>query len=110
VEGNIHMGAKKVDSLGYDMIACTRDRYAAPVINEGSSDDLLLRRLQKSVELTRRPGAPFTIEQPDEPEQGDALDRLKKLLAQTKEMVAQAEDLVASIRNPRDYYAQADGG
>ena len=72
---------------------------------ENCAPSILYHQLKKSVELTKRP-----IEEPDEDQQDDALDRLKKILADTKEMVAQAERLLASLRKPRDYYGQADGG
>jgi hypothetical protein len=70
---------------------------------------ILELQLRKSVELTRRPSE-GAIEKPDQGEQDDTLQRLKKLLAETREMVTRAEALVASMRSPRDYYAQADGG
>lgn len=72
---------------------------------ESEIPSILFKQLQKSVELTKRP-----IEEPNEDQKDDSLDRLKTLLAQTKQMVAQAEALLASLRKPRDYYGQADGG
>lgn len=87
---------------------------------------ILEMQLRKSVELTRLrvcrachcsfgthapdcpvlPGRPtgVTIEQPDQDDESEALQRLKKLLAETREMVVRAEALVASLRAPKDCY------
>lgn len=58
-------------------------------------------QLRKSVATTKRP-----IEEFDEEYQREAIQRVKKLLADTKQMVVQAEALVASLRGPYDYYAK----
>jgi hypothetical protein len=67
---------------------------------------ILELQLRKSVKLTARP-----IEEPDERQEDDALDRLKALLAEVRKNADRAEALLASLRKPRDYYSpQADGG
>ena len=63
-------------------------------------------QLRKSVEMTRPPGletnqAHFVS---NNQEVDDALPRLKALLADTKAMVVQAESLVASMREPANYF------
>lgn len=72
---------------------------------------MLEYRLRKSVELTARPTPEsctirqVTVDQPDQNDEADTLQRLKNLLAETREMVTRAEALVASIRNPHDAYS-----
>lgn len=61
---------------------------------------ILELQLRKSVELT----AKVPVEDPDQDEYADALKRVKKLLADTREMVVRAENLVASLRAPKDCY------
>lgn len=63
--------------------------------------DILELQLRESLRIIppKRP-----VNQPGNAEEDDALERLKKLLADTKQMVRQAEALVASMRNPPDFY------
>jgi hypothetical protein len=79
------------------MIGCTKDRYE-------EIPSILERQLKKSVEMTKRVTPSVTVEQPHQDNESNALDRLKKLVAETKEMVAQVEALAASMRCPQDCY------
>lgn len=84
---------------------------------------ILEYQLRKSVELTDLRGAAsarrippqLLIEKQNEEQEGDTtghscgkvddlLPRLKKLLADTKQMVVRAEALVAALKTPTDYY------
>lgn len=84
---------------------------------------ILEHQLKKSVAMTANRGAgmserrlpdthlttsvvplPVPIEQPHQDNKDNTLDRLKKLLAETKEMVKRAEALVSSMRCPQDCY------
>lgn len=94
--GEIHRGE------GYDMQMCTRDRYVGDATGDANDIPSILElQLRESVSRTKRP-----IEEFDEQYQREAVQRVKKLLADTKQMVVQAEALVASLRSPYDYYAK----
>ena len=78
---------------------------------------ILEAQLKKSVEMTRRdldaqilgigtgrPVSPLPVQEPDEDYEGEALKRLKELVAETRKLADRAEALVASMRSPANYH------